>query len=87
MGISKNEIEKILVSLSDMNLIDILFVLKCNNENFDHVHTITYSSYRELVTYVLNNDGICNFCDAELLEKNTEVFFKMPPTDTKKVLL
>lgn len=85
-GISRKVTEEILILLSDFKLINTLFVIRCDNENFDFVHTYTFSTFEELVEFVKHNKSTCLECDSELLEDNTEVFFVIPQNNIKKVL-
>lgn len=84
-GISRTIIEEVLIILSDLKLLDTLFVLKCNNENFDFSHTYTFTSYENLIEFVKFNNTTCPECDSDFLENNTEVFFLIPPNNLKKV--
>ncbi len=83
--ISRNIIEEILIKLSDFQVLNTLFVLKCDNEDFDFVHTYAFETYEQLINFVKTNDGICPDCNSEFLESNTELFFIIPLDNIKKV--
>lgn len=84
-GIPKLLLEKILISLSDSQILNTLFVLRCDNDNFDFVHTFSFSKFEELIQFVKEHDTLCPECESVFLESNTQVFFLIPPSNLKKV--
>lgn len=78
VNISRDIIANILVSLSEKKIIDIEFVINCDNTDFDSVHTSTHNSFKELVDYVEKNNYTCTDCTERISSENVKVFFKMP---------
>lgn len=82
---NEETIEKVLIKLSDYQIIEPYFILRCDNEEFDNVHTFEFSSLKELINFVKDSDKTCNNCDSEFHDENVEVYFRTPSTTIKKV--
>lgn len=82
---TEDDVESVLIKLSEYQIIDPLFILRCDNEEFDHVHTFSFNSFMDLSNFVNKNNAICPDCNSNFFDSNVEVYFKIPKVKLKKV--
>lgn len=73
--LTMNQVSELLVKLSERNLLLKEFIIQCENDEF---HSFHFTQFKELVTFVIDNEEICPECEANLLEKNSSVLFRKP---------
>lgn len=81
---NEEDVENVLIALTEYKVINPLFILKCDNDDFSKIHTYRFYSMEELSSFVKKNIG-CRECDSALLENNVEVYFQIPTSRLKKV--
>lgn len=82
---SEDNIENVLIKLSEYKIIDPLFILRCDNDEFDYIHTFSFDSFQKLSNFVNKNNAICPDCSSNFIDSNVEVYFKVPKAKLKKV--
>lgn len=67
---------KLLNCLVTRSILNVSFVLRCNNEDNDLIHRFDFENEDELLDFLRENDG-CSHCESDLLTKDIRVFYKM----------
>ncbi|WP_340461222.1 hypothetical protein [Niallia circulans] len=79
------KVNQLLSELSFRDLLDVRFIIYCDNEDPDMVHAFDFTSENELLDFIRNND-CCPLCDANLLTSNIRVSFVKKDIPYKKVI-
>lgn len=66
---------KLLTILSNRNIISTQFILKCENDDEDFLHSYEFTTEELLLDFLKNTQGNCPNCDSKL--GNIAVFFKV----------
>lgn len=69
-------VKKLLMELSFRNLIDVQFIIECDNEDSDMIHAFTFNSESELLNYLRSpNNNKCTLCESEMQNSRIRVAF------------
>lgn len=80
-NISRGIVIKILNQLAKRDLINIVYIIKCDNEDSDLVHEYEFSSDDELFEHYRELDGLCEQCEATLLSTEIRVAYQRKEID------
>jgi hypothetical protein len=69
-------VNKLLMELSFRQLIDVQFIINCDNEDTDMIHALAFDSESELLKFMRDSDSDkCNQCGSKLIRSKIRVAF------------
>jgi hypothetical protein len=69
-------VKKILMELSFRNLVDVQFIIQCDNDDSDMIHAFTFNSESELLDYLRSpNNDKCSHCESKMQNSKIRVAF------------
>lgn len=84
LKVLEENVENVLITLVEYKVINPLFILKCDNDDFNKIHTYKFHSMDDLSSF-MKKGNFCEECDSLLLENNVEVYFVIPTVKIKQV--
>lgn len=63
------------MELSFRSLLDVRFIIQCDNEDPDLIHSFEFEKDDNLASFIRKTHGICPECNSELITSNIRVAF------------